>query len=103
MSSAPHVPRTLRLVDIVLLGTVAIVNVNTVPPVAHFGRFTLALWAVAFAAFFVPEAIAVLVLTKRYPGEGGVYLWTQRRFGDVHGFLSGWCYWTNNICMHYFY
>ena len=30
----PRIPRTLGLTDLVLLGTVAIVNVNTVPPVA---------------------------------------------------------------------
>ena len=66
------IPRTLGLTDLVLLGTVAIVNVNTVPPVAGFGRATLALWGLAFAAFFVPEAIAVLALSRRYPGEGGV-------------------------------
>ena len=91
------IPRTLGLTDLVLLGTVAIVNVNTVPPVAGFGRATLALWGLAFAAFFVPEAIAVLALSRRYPGEGGVYLWARRHFGDVHGFVSGWCYWTNNL------
>jgi len=39
----------------------------------------------------------VLTLSRRYPGEGGIYLWTRREFGDVHGFLSGWCYWTNNL------
>ena len=89
--------RTLGLTDLVLLGTVAIVNVNTVPPVARFGRLTLALWVVAWATFFVPTAIAVLALSKRFPGEGGVYLWTERRFGAVHGFLAGWCYWTNNL------
>ena len=31
------------------------------------------------------------------PGEGGVYLWAKEVFGDFHGFLSGWCYWTNNM------
>ena len=67
------------------------------PPVAVFGRATLALWGLAFAAFFVPEGIAVLALSRRYPGEGGVYLWARRHFGDVHGFVSGWCYWTNNL------
>ena len=67
------------------------------PPVAGFGRATLVLWGVAFAAFFVPEGIAVLALSRRYPGEGGVYLWARRHFGDVHGFVSGWCYWTNNL------
>jgi amino acid transporter len=89
--------RTLGLADLVLLGTVAIVNVNTVPPVARFGRATLLLWVIAWATFFVPTAIAALVLSRRYPGEGGVYVWTERRFGALHGFIAGWCYWTNNL------
>ena len=89
--------RTLGLADLVLLGTVAIVNVNTVPPVARFGRATLALWVIAWATFFVPTAVAALVLSRRYPGEGGVYVWTERRFGALHGFVAGWCYWTNNL------
>src|SRR5919109_2368956 len=89
--------RVLGLADLILLGTVAIVNVNTVPPVARFGRATLLLWVVAWATFFVPTAVATLVLSKRYPGEGGVYLWTERRFGPLHGFIAGWCYWTNNL------
>ena len=97
MTESPRIPRTLGLTDLVLLGTVAIVNVNTVPPVAGLGRATLALWVIAWAAFFVPEAIAVLALARRYPGEGGVYLWARRHFGDLHGFVSGWCYWTNNL------
>jgi amino acid transporter len=95
--AAPHIPRTLGLADLVLLGTVAIVNVNTVPPVAQFGWATLALWGLAWAAFFVPVAVAVLVLSRRYPGEGGVYLWARCHFGEFHGFLAGWCYWTNNL------
>lgn len=97
MSSSPVIPRTLGLADLILLGTVAIVNVNIVPPVARFGRATLALWVLAWVAFFIPAAIAVRALSRRYPGEGGVYLWARRHFGDFHGFLSGWCYWTNNL------
>jgi len=92
-----HVPRTLGRWDLVLLKVVAIVNINNVPPVAVYGRTSLVLWAIAFAAFFVPEAVAVIVLARRHPGEGGLYLWTRREFGDAHGFLSGWCYWTNNL------
>jgi len=93
----PSIPRTLGRWDLVLLKIVAIVNINNVPPVAVYGWTSLVLWTIAFAAFFVPEAIAVLVLARRHPGEGGIYLWTRREFGDVHGFLSGWCYWTNNL------
>jgi amino acid transporter len=94
---ATRLPRTLGLGDLVLLGTVAIVNVNTVPPVAGYGRATLVLWLIAWIAFFVPDGIAVLALSRRYPGAGGVYLWTRRRFGDFHGFMAGWCYWTCNL------
>jgi amino acid transporter len=68
-----------------------------VPPVGGFGRATLLLWLIAWLAFFVPEAIAVLALSKRYPGEGGVYLWARERFGGLHGFVAGWCYWTNSL------
>ena len=91
------IPKTLGLLDLVLLGTVAIVNVNVVPPVGGFGWSTLGLWTIAWLAFFVPEAIAVLVLSKRYPGEGGVYLWCRNHFGGFHGFIAGWCYWTNSL------
>jgi amino acid transporter len=93
----PSPPRTLGLTDLVLLGTVAIVNVNVVPPVGGFGWATLGLWVLAWLAFFVPEAIAVLALSKRYPGEGGVYLWCREHFGPLHGFIAGWCYWTNSL------
>ena len=97
MESTSLVPRTLGRWDLVLLKVVAIVNINNVPPVAVYGWTSLLLWALAFGAFFVPEAVAVVVFARRYPGEGGIYLWTRREFGDAHGFLSGWCYWTNNL------
>jgi amino acid transporter len=97
MSESPTIPKTLGRWDLVLLKIVAIVNINNVPPVAVYGWTSLVLWALAFLTFFVPEAVAVLTLARRYPGEGGIYLWTRREFGDAHGFLSGWCYWTNNL------
>lgn len=93
----PQLPRALRLRDLVFLKVVAIVNLSFVPPAAIFGRVAIALWVLAFFAFFIPEAIAVLIYSRRYPGEGGIYLWTRRQFGDVHGFVSGWCYWINNL------
>jgi amino acid transporter len=83
--------------DLVLLKVVAIVNINNVPPVAVYGWTSLVLWVAAFLTFFVPEAVAVLVFSRRFPGEGGIYLWTRKQFGEAHGFLSGWCYWTNNL------
>jgi amino acid transporter len=94
---APHLRRVLGRGDLVLLFVVAIVNLNVVPTIAANGGVTVWLWFLALLFFFWPQGIAVIELAHRYPGEGGVYLWAKQVFGDFHGFLSGWCYWTNNI------
>jgi len=93
----PHLKRVLGRWDLVLLFVVAVVNLNVVPTISANGAVTVWLWILALLLFFWPQGIAVIELADRYPGEGGVYLWAKRIFGDFHGFLSGWCYWTNNI------
>ena len=80
-----------------LLFVVAVFNLNVVPSIAANGGVTVWLWIISLLLFFWPQGIAVIELAHRYPGEGGVYLWAKEVFGDFHGFLSGWCYWTNNM------
>ncbi|HZD31459.1 MAG TPA: APC family permease [Candidatus Angelobacter sp.] len=92
-----HLKRVLGRWDLVLLFVVAIVNLNVVPSVSASGGMTVWLWLISLVFFFWPQGMAVVELSHRYPGEGGIYLWTKKVFGDFHGFLSGWCYWTNNI------
>ena len=96
-AEAPHLRRVLGRWDLVLLFVVAVTNLNIVPVVAAGGPVTVWLWLPALVLFFWPQGIAVIELSHRYPGEGGVYLWTKAFFGDFHGFISGWCYWTNNV------
>jgi len=40
-----------------------------------------------------PLAVAVAALVVKYPGAGGLYLWTRGDFGPWHGFLCFWIYW----------
>jgi len=94
---APHLRRVLRRWDLVLLFVVAVFNLNVVPSIAANGGVTVWLWMISLLLFFWPQGIAVIELAHRFPGEGGVYLWAKEVFGDFHGFLSGWCYWTNNM------
>jgi len=94
---APHLIRALGRRDLVLLFVVAVFNLNVVPSIAANGGVTIWLWIISLILFFWPQGIAVIELAHRYPGEGGVYLWAKEVFGDFHGFLSGWCYWTNNM------
>jgi amino acid transporter len=93
----PHLKRVLGRADLVLLFVVAVFNLNVVPSIAANGGVTVWLWIISLLLFFLPQGIAVIELAHRYPGEGGVYLWAKEVFGDFHGFLSGWCYWTNNM------
>ena len=95
--SHPHLKRVLGRRDLVLLFVVAVFNLNVVPSIAANGGVTIWLWIISLLLFFWPQGIAVIELAARYPGEGGVYLWAKEVFGDFHGFLSGWCYWTNNM------
>ena len=92
-----HLKRALGQWDLVLLFIVAVANLNVVPVVAANGPVTIWLWLLALLLFFWPQGLAVVELSHRYPQEGGIYLWTKKFFGDFHGFLSGWCYWTNNV------
>ncbi|HEY6937933.1 MAG TPA: APC family permease [Terriglobales bacterium] len=96
-AGAPHLKRVLGRWDLVLLFVVAVFNLNVVPSIAANGGVTVWLWVISLLLFFWPQGIAVIELSQRFPGEGGVYLWAKEIFGDFHGFLSGWCYWTNNM------
>lgn len=95
--TAAHLKRSLGAWDLTWLTVVAVANLNVVPVIAASGPTTMWLWLAALLFFFLPQGIAVIELSRQFPGEGGVYVWTKQMFGDLHGFLCGWCYWTANM------
>lgn len=92
-----HLKRALGPWDLTWLCVVAIANLNIVPVIAAGGPTTIWLWLAALLLFFLPQGIAVIELSHRLPAEGGIYVWTKEMFGDLHGFICGWCYWTTNM------
>lgn len=94
---SPPLKRSLGLIDVVLMIVAGLVSVNTMAPIAANGPMVLWVWPVAFVLFFLPQGITVIELSQHYPGEGAVYVWPSKLLGDLHGFLSGWCYWMANI------
>ncbi|MCI0614468.1 amino acid permease, partial [bacterium] len=74
--------RELNLRDLVLLMVVAVVNVNTLPLIALEGWRAISYWILAFLLFLVPQGLAVAEFGTRFPGEGGIYVWTRECFGD---------------------
>ncbi len=93
----PGLERVLGRRDLILLFVVAVANLNLIPAISASGPVTLWLWLLALAAYFWPQGAAVTELAQKWPGEGGIYLWAKRSFGEEHGFLAGWCYWLSNV------
>lgn len=95
----PHVElkRALGLRDLVLFNVVAVLGLRWLATSARTGPSAVVLWLLAAVLFFVPQGLAVVELSSRFPDEGGVYFWTKRALGEGHGFLCGWCYWICNV------
>ncbi|HEV3003410.1 MAG TPA: hypothetical protein VGX78_03070, partial [Pirellulales bacterium] len=72
----------LRRGDVFLLGVVATFNLNLVPTMAATGWAMPALMAAALVMFAIPQAVAVVELNRRFPGEGGMAEWVRHHFGD---------------------
>ncbi len=89
--------RELRLRDLVFFDICAIVSLRWIAAAAHAGPGSLVLWVIAAVFFFLPSAIVVARLSRRFPEEGGMYIWTKRAFGDRHAFLCGWFYFLSTI------
>jgi amino acid transporter len=89
--------KALGLWDLVLMNVVAVVSLRWIARGARADAPGLVLWLLACAAFFVPLAAALTELSSRDPAQGGIYAWTRRAFGPVHGFICGWCLWVNNL------
>ena len=89
--------KALGLRDVVLMNIVAVVGMRWIARGARTGPPSVTLWVLAWIAFFVPLAIAVSALARKYPDQGGVYAWVRRAYGGGHGFICGWCLWVNNL------
>ena len=89
--------RAMGLWDVVLLNVAAIVGLRWLLTASQIGAESIILWVLALLIFFIPQGLAVSELSAHYPEEGGIYAWSKRAFGPFHGFVSGWCYWVNNL------
>lgn len=90
-------PGELRLRDLVFFDICAIVSLRWVAAAAHAGAGSFVLWIIAALFFFLPSAIIIASLSRRFPQEGGMYIWTKHAFGDRHAFLCGWFYFISTV------
>jgi amino acid transporter len=91
--AAPTLRREMGLRDLTLFAIACIVGTRWIASAAHAGPGSVTLWLVTAVLFVAPLAVAVAALTVKYPGAGGLYLWTRGDFGPWQGFLCFWVYW----------
>lgn len=91
--TAPALKRELGLRDLTLFAMICVTSARWIPIAAHAGAGSVTLWLLAVLFFVVPLTIAVAALVAKYPGTGGLYLWTRQDFGPWNGFLCFWSYW----------
>jgi amino acid transporter len=96
-AAATGLRRELGLWDLVLFNIAAVAGVRWLSAAAHAGPGSITLWVLAVLFFFVPSALVVSSLSRRFPQEGGLYVWSREAFGDWHGFLCAWYYLISNI------
>ena len=89
--------RTLRPRDVLLFLVTAGVNLQWVASAAVAGPAVMVLWIVGMLTMSLPLAWCVIRLARRFPDEGGLYVWSKKAFGEFGGFLSGWTYWMSNL------
>jgi glutamate:GABA antiporter len=94
-TNPPELRRELRLVDLVLFNVVAVLGIQLISSAAHVGPIAVPIHLSAAVLFFVPCVLVVAALSRRFPEEGGFYIWTRHAFGDWHAFLCAWCWWLS--------
>jgi amino acid transporter len=95
--TVPRLKRELGLRDLILFNVAALVSTRWIATAAHAGSGSLTLWALAAAFFLIPCAFVVAHLSRKFPEQGGFYIWTREAFGEWHAYLAGWFYYVNNL------
>src|ERR1043165_105942 len=89
----------LGLTDLVLTQILYVVGLSWVGTAAKLGTSQIPFWLAAMALFYVPQAIVVVHLSRRFPLEGGLYQWAKLGLGPAWAFLVGWNLWIYAIVL----
>lgn len=87
----------MGLWDVLLFCIATVLGPRWIAAAAFNGQSSISIWIIAAVLFFVPTAFIIVELSTRFPEEGGLYVWAKEAFGDFHGFIAGWTYWTYTI------
>ena len=89
--------RVLNTFDMVAIFVSVVLFITNAAVIQSAGPAAFGWWIIGFLAFLIPGAIVTGQLGRMFPGEGSIYLWTQKAFGSFWGFFAGFCAWWPGV------
>src|ERR1043165_7302235 len=89
-----HLRQELGLTDLVLTQIMYVVGLSWVGTAGKLGTSQIPFWLAAMALFYVPQAIVVVHLARRFPLEGGLYQWAKLGLNEGIAVLLQWTLWV---------
>lgn len=87
--------KKFHLFDAVLMSVVVVMVAESAAPAAAIGPSQYFWWIFLLIFFFVPYGLVSSELGTTYTGEGGLYDWVRKAFGNRWGGRLAWLYWIN--------
>src|SRR2546428_8404625 len=90
-------PKVLGRFDMIAIFVAIVLFAVQGSVVQPAGASAFVYWILGFVTFLIPGAIVTGQLGLMFPGEGSIYVWTNKAFGPFLGFFAGFCAWWPGI------
>src|SRR5436305_3369842 len=91
-------PKVLNSFDMVAIFVAIVLFIsNSAGLASGAGPAAYIYWGLGFITFLIPGAIVTGQLGLMFPGEGSIYVWTNKAFGPFMGFFAGFCAWWPGV------
>src|SRR5213080_919322 len=90
-------PKVLGRFDMIAIFVAIVLFAVQGSVVQQAGASAFVYWILGFLTFLIPGAIVTGQLGLMFPGEGSIYVWTNKAFGPFLGFFAGFCAWWPGV------
>ncbi len=90
-------PKVLNTFDMIAIFVAIVLFISNAGVIPGAGAAAYIYWILGFLTFLIPGAIVTGQLGLMFPGEGSIYVWTNKAFGAFLGFFAGFCAWWPGI------
>src|SRR6266487_989580 len=90
-------PKVLGRFDMIAIFVAIVLFAVQGSVVQPAGASAFVYWILGFVTFLIPGAIVTGQLGLMFPGEGSIYVWTNKALGSFWGFFAGFCAWWPGV------